>query len=185
MVGTVSTTPASRPAALASPITACRAMTWPLMPGEISLPNSTVKAVSPQERYRTLTSARIAPRIEGVCHGDDERWTGQHQFRSRRELRALGDGQRRRDTEGRAIGQPRLWLPCQRPGGDDGYGEALRPERRLDRRPSRLRRPAGLRPAGDQPLGQGDRGQHRLPDRRPPGDRGAAWRQGHAHEAAW
>src|SRR5471030_3356371 len=88
MVGTVSITPPSRPAALASPITAWSAITWPLITGEISLPNSTVKAVSPQERYRTLTSARIAPRIEGVCHGDDERWTGEHQFRSRRELRS-------------------------------------------------------------------------------------------------
>jgi hypothetical protein len=30
-----------------------------LISGEISLPNSTEKAVSPQDRYRTLTSARI------------------------------------------------------------------------------------------------------------------------------
>src|SRR5471030_340665 len=178
MVGTVSTTPASRPAALASPTTAWSAITWPLITGEISLPNSTVKAVSPQERYRTLTSARIAPRFQGVSHGNDERWTGQHQFRSRRELRALGDGQRRRGAEDRAVGQRRLRLPCQRPDGDDGYGETVRPERRLDRRPSRLRRPAGLRPARDQPLGQGDRGEHRLPDRCAAGDRGATWRQG-------
>src|SRR5664279_3780541 len=60
MVGTVSTTPGRLPSALARPISACSAITLPLISGEISLPNSTVKAVSPQERYRTLTSARIA-----------------------------------------------------------------------------------------------------------------------------
>src|SRR5476651_256017 len=111
MVGTVSTTPASPPASLALPMAACRAITWPLMAGEISLPNSTVKAVSPQDRYRTLTSARITASTEGVSHGRcDQRWTSEHQFRSRRELRPLGHGQRRRGAEDRALGQRGLWL---------------------------------------------------------------------------
>src|SRR5690242_8219972 len=139
MEGTVSTTPLSAPSARAAPIAPCRAMTWPLIWGEIWLPNSTVKAVSPQERYRTLTSARIAARIEGVSHGIHQHRTGQHQLRPRRKLRPVGHGQRRRRTEDREIGQRCLRLPCQRPGGDDGYGEALHPERRLDRRPSGLR----------------------------------------------
>ena len=42
--------PGSPPADLAWPMAAWRAITWPLIAGEISLPNSTVKAVSPQER---------------------------------------------------------------------------------------------------------------------------------------
>src|SRR5471032_734520 len=106
MVGTVSTTPASLPASLARPTAACNAITWPLIAGEISLPNSTVKAVSPQDRYRTLTSARITASTEGVSHGcSDQRRTSEHQFRSRRELRALGHGQRRRSFEDRALGQ--------------------------------------------------------------------------------
>ena len=50
MVGTVSTTPPSALAAVAAPMAAWRAITSPLIPGEISLPNSTVKAVSPQDR---------------------------------------------------------------------------------------------------------------------------------------
>src|SRR5436190_6770653 len=100
MLGTVSTSPPRAPAALARPTAACRAMTWPLIWGEISLPNSTEKAVSPQERYRTLTSARITPSIQGVFHGcRHEHWNGQHQLRSRRELRPMGDGQRQRGAE--------------------------------------------------------------------------------------
>src|SRR5476649_1970806 len=103
MVGTVSTTPANWPASLALPMAACRAITWPFIAGEISLPNSTVKAVSPQDRYRTLTSARITASTEGVSHGCcDQCRTGEHQFRSRRELRALGHGQRCRGAEDRA-----------------------------------------------------------------------------------
>src|ERR1700722_17075241 len=118
MVGTVSTTPESLPADLAWPIAAWSAITWPLMAGEISLPNSTVKAVSPQDRYRTLTSARITASKEGVSHGCcDQCWTGEHQFRSRRELRPLGHGQRRRGAEDRALGQRGLRLPRQRPRG--------------------------------------------------------------------
>src|SRR5436190_22218707 len=125
MLGTVSTSPPRAPSALALPIAACSAMTWPLIWGEISLPNSTLKAVSPQERYRTLTSARITASFQGVFHGRrHQHRTGQHQLRSRRELRALGDGQRRRGAENRALGQRRLRLPCQRSAGDDGYGEA-------------------------------------------------------------
>src|SRR5262249_13141948 len=54
MVGTVSTKPASSPAARAQAIAACSAITRSLMAGEISLANSTVKAVSPQERERKV-----------------------------------------------------------------------------------------------------------------------------------
>ena len=61
MVGTVSTRPESWPAACARPIAACNAITRPLMSGETSLANSTVKAVSPQDRYRTLTSDVASP----------------------------------------------------------------------------------------------------------------------------
>ena len=59
MVGTVSTRPASWPAARARPIAACSAITRPLISGETSLANSTVKAVSPHDRYRTLTSDAV------------------------------------------------------------------------------------------------------------------------------
>src|SRR5215475_14240251 len=99
MDGTVSTTPAI----FAWPMAACRAVTRPLISGEISLPNSTEKAVSPQDRYRTLTSARIScrpERCEGpflrsskeFSHGRDQCWFRQHQLRPRRELRSVGDG---------------------------------------------------------------------------------------------
>src|SRR5258708_38696781 len=129
MVGTVSTTPARLPAALARPISACSAITLPLISGEILLPNSTVKAVSPHDRYRTLTSARIAvlERIpiarncasltlgvisaRGVCHGRHQRRIRQYQLRPGRELRPLGDGQRRRGPEDREVRQRRLRLP--------------------------------------------------------------------------
>src|SRR5436305_12646702 len=121
MLGTVSTRPPRAPSALALPIAACSAMTWPLIWGEISLPNSTLKAVSPQERYRTLTSARITASFQGVFHGRrHQHRTGQHQLRSRRELRALGDGQRSRGAEDSALGVCRVMLSCQRSGVEYG-----------------------------------------------------------------
>src|SRR5262245_15564576 len=104
MLGTASTSPTSPPPAFAVPMAAWRAMTWPLIWGVTSLPNSTLKAVSPQERYRTLTSARITAPTEGVFHGRrHQHRTGQHQLRSRRELRPVGHGQRRRGAEDRAL----------------------------------------------------------------------------------
>src|SRR5581483_11941759 len=126
MEGTVSTTPGNFPDALAAPMAACRAMTWPLMAGEISLPNSTLKAVSPQERYRTLTRARIAIPNEGVSHGRwNQRWLRQHQLGPGREFRPVGHGQRRRGAEDREVGQRGVRLPRQRSHGDGRHGEAL------------------------------------------------------------
>src|SRR5260370_32492434 len=104
MVGTVSTSPARSPEALAAPMAAWRAITRSLISGVISLPNSTVKAVSPQERYRRLTAAKITGRHHpaspfdayGDRHGRSahQRRLRQHQLRPGRELRAVEDGQR-------------------------------------------------------------------------------------------